>query len=140
MKSIFSAPAIFFTLLTVCGGCSDGNPFEYVPVSGQLTYEDGSLIPAGGMRLQFEPLDVTPIDGMYPRPASTGLDAEGRFAEVTSYKFGDGLMPGRHKVAIAYATDKAGKLLVPQSCTHLSTTPLVADTAELPLKILVPKP
>jgi len=121
-------------------GCGDGSPFEYVPVQGRLTYEDGSAIPAaGGMRLQFEPLDVVAHDGMHPRTASTGLDAEGRFTNATSYKYGDGLVPGRHKVAIAYATDAKGKLLVPKAFTNLATTPLVVNTADQPLEIKVPK-
>lgn len=127
-------------LLSLVGGCGSKVPFEYIPVQGQLTYEDGSLIPASGMRLQFASLDVKPQNGMYPRPASTGLDSEGRFLRVTSYKFGDGLVPGRHKVAIAYATDENGKLLVPKECTNLSTTPLIVDTADAPLEIKVPKP
>lgn len=132
--------AIFSAAVIHLMGCRSNGPFQYIPVHGQLTYEDGSTIPAKGMRLQFEPLDVTAKNGMFPRTASTGLDAEGRFGEVTSYKYGDGLVPGRHKVAIAYATDAEGKLLVPKECTNLATTPLVVDTAELPLAIKVPKP
>jgi hypothetical protein len=127
-------------LLTFSVGCHGGSPFKYVPVQGQVTYEDGSLIPARGMRLQFESLDVAPKNGMYPRPATAALDAEGLFTKATSYKYGDGLVPGRHKVAIGYATDKNGKLLVPESCTNLSTTPLIVDTADAPLVIKVPKP
>ena len=37
-------------LALACAGCSDGNPFDYVPVSGRLMYEDGTPIPAGGIR------------------------------------------------------------------------------------------
>lgn len=121
-------------------GCGDGNPFEYIPVEGRVTYEDGSTIPASGMRLQFASLDVPPQNGMYPRPATATLDAEGLFSKATSYKYGDGLVPGRHKVAIAYARDAAGNLLVPKECTNLATTPLVVDTSQLPLTIKVPKP
>lgn len=127
-------------LLVASTGCGSGSPFEYVPVEGQVAYEDGSLIPAQGMRLQFASLDVLPKDGMFPRSATAGLDAEGRFTTATSYKYGDGLVPGRHKVAIAYATDAKGNLLVPKSCTSLSTTPLVVDTADVPMAIKVPKP
>ena len=132
---------IGFFVLSQLVGCGDGSPFEYIPVQGQLTYEDGSRIPAAGsMRLQFEPLDVSSHDGMHPRTASTGLDSDGRFAEVTSYKYGDGLVPGHHKVAIAYATDAKGKLLIPKDYTNLATSPLEIDTDNLPLEIKVPKP
>ena len=108
------------SLALISVGCGSSAPFEYIPVSGQLTYEDGSTIPASGMKLQFH--------------------AEGKFSEATSYKFGDGLIPGKHKVAIGYATDKAGKLLVPKTATGLGTTEIIVDTAQLPLAIKVPKP
>ncbi len=128
------------SLFAMLVGCGDGTPFQYIPVEGQLTYEDGSTIPAGGMRLQFVTLDVKPKKGAFPRPATTGVGSQGRFENVTSYKYGDGLVPGKHKVAIFYATDKKGNLLVPKECTHVSTTPLIVDTASLPLEIKVPKP
>jgi hypothetical protein len=132
---------VSFVVVSQLIGCNSGSsPFEYVPVSGRVTYEDGSIIPASGMRLQFEPVNANPVNGMHPRTASTSLDGKGHFTDATSYKFADGLVPGRHKVAIAYATDKDGKLLVPESCTSLSTTELTVDTANLPLEIKVPKP
>src|SRR5690606_16771513 len=79
--------------LLFLAGCSDGNPFDYVPVSGRLTYEDGAPIPAGGMRIGFTVMDVAPKDGAFPRPAEAVVDAQGNFSSVTSYKPGDGLMP-----------------------------------------------
>ncbi len=127
-------------LVAVCIGCGSSAPFEYIPVSGQLTYEDGSSIPAPGMKLQFEPLDAPVVEGFHARTATANLNAEGKFNEATSYKFGDGLIPGKHKVAIGYANDKAGKLLVPMSATNLGSTEIIVDTANLPLEIKVPKP
>jgi hypothetical protein len=125
-------------------GCGDGNPFDYVPVSGRLTYEDGTPIPAGGMRIGFTVIDVAPKNGAFPRPAEAVVNAEGNFSSVTSYKPGDGLMPGKHKAAIYYATDAQGKLLIPKDYAHASTTPLVvevtADSARTPLEIKVPRP
>ena len=126
--------------LLLLTGCDDGNPFDYVPVSGRLSYEDGTPIPATGMKLQFEPIDIKSAGGMYARVATADIDAQGNFANATSYKYGDGLVPGRHKVAIGYATDKNGKLLVPKSCTTLGSTELIVDTASLPIEIKVPKP
>jgi hypothetical protein len=128
------------TTFTLLLGCSNNSPFEYIAVQGQLTYEDGSTIPAKGIRLQFITIDVKPHKGAHPRPATTQLNSQGHFDSVTSYKYGDGLVPGRHKVAIFYATDKNGKLLVPKAYTHAATTPLIVDTADTPLKIKVPKP
>jgi hypothetical protein len=127
-------------LAALCGGCADQGPFKYIPVSGRLTYEDGTPIPAKGMKLQFAPLDVQPVNGMHARIATADVDADGHFANATSYKYADGLVAGRHKVAIGYATDANGKLLVLESCTSLGATELVVDTASLPLEIKVPRP
>jgi hypothetical protein len=126
--------------LALCLGCGSGEPFDYIPVTGKLSYEDGSTIPAQGIVLQFIAQDVKPIDGMHPRPATASVNGQGEFNEATSHKFGDGLVPGKHKVALMYATDANGKLLVPVDFTHAGTTPLVVDTATLPLDIRVPKP
>lgn len=130
--------------LSLLVGCGDGNPFAYVPVSGKLTYEDGTPIPAGSIRLQFFVQDIAPINGAYPRPAAADVDQTGAFSCVTSYKYGDGLSPGKHKVSIDYATDAKGKLLVPKEYTHGGTTPLIVeiteDSAETPLEIKVPRP
>ena len=127
-------------LALACAGCSDGNPFDYVPVSGRLVYEDGAAIPASGIRLGFTVQDVGPKGDAFPRPAEALVDAEGNFAECMSYRPGDGLIPGKHKVTIYYAADAKGKLLVPKEFTHPTTTPLVIDTADAPLEIKVPKP
>jgi hypothetical protein len=125
--------------LALCTGCGGGGPFDYIPVTGKITYEDGTPLPSGVM-LKFTAQDVKPIDGMYPRAATASIDGQGNFTEATSYKFGDGLVPGKHKVALMYAKDANGKLVVPAEYTHADTTPLVVDTATLPLEIKVPKP
>ncbi len=120
-------------------GCDGGaSPFAYVPVSGQVTYEDGTPIKEN-IRLQFVSLDQPAVGASHARPALTTVNAQGRFENVTSYKYGDGLVPGRHRVAILDAEEN-GKLLVPQECTNVNTTPLKVDTATLPLVIKVPKP
>lgn len=123
-----------------CCGCGSNAPFDYLPVEGKLTYEDGSPIPADGIVLEFVTLDTAPKETSYPRPGSSKLNKQGEFTCATSYKYGDGLVPGKHKVAIYYATDKDGKLLVPKEYAHIATTPLTIDTAETPLDIKVPKP
>jgi hypothetical protein len=120
-----------------CGGT--GSPFDYVKVTGKLTYEDGTPIPAKGIKLVFDS-QAPPVGDAHPRPGSAMVDANGDFKDVTSYKYADGLVPGKHKVSILYATDEAGKLLVPSEYTKANSTPLVVDTANLPLEIKVPKP
>jgi hypothetical protein len=131
-----------FLILTclVTVGCGSGSPYDYVKAGGKLTYDDGTPIPLGSVRLQFAAQDAPAVEGAHPRPARANLNAQGEFDCVTSYKYGDGLIPGKHKVAIEQAADPKGKLLVPKEYTSLATTPLVIDTNDMPLELKVPTP
>ena len=133
--------SVLLVLAACCSlGCGSSSPFDYIPVSGKITYDDGTPIPASGIRLGFRAIDAKPVGDAYPRPAEAVVDAQGNFGSATSYKPNDGLVPGKHKVTIAYATDAKGKLLVAKEYTDGATTPLVVDTASLPLDIKVPRP
>jgi hypothetical protein len=127
----------FLLLFTcfVCLGCGSSGPYHYVKIDGKLLYEDGSPIPASAIRLQFAAQNAPAIEGAHPRPAVANVDAQGGFPCVTSYKYGDGLIPGKHKVAIQQATDQGGQLLVPNEFTSIATTPLIVDTEDAPLEI-----
>ena len=70
----------------------------------------------------------------------TPSNGEGVFTCATSYKYGDGLIPGKHKVALQYATDANGKLLIPKEYASLATTPLIVDTGEGAIDVRVPRP
>jgi hypothetical protein len=129
--------ALIIVLLAGCGG---EGPFEYAPVRGKVVFEDGAAIPATGMVLQFKAIDAKPVGDMIPRVAQAQVDASGVFTHATSYKYGDGLIPGKHKVAIQFATDAAGKLLVASDCTSLTTTPIVIDTGDGEIEIKAPRP
>lgn len=124
-------------LLSGCGGSN--SPFDYVKVSGKLSYEDGTPIPADGIKLVFDS-QAPPIGDAHPRPGTVMVGVDGQIKDVTSYKYADGLVPGKHKVSILYATDADGNPLVPAEFTKASTTPLVVDTADSPFEIKVPKP
>lgn len=123
-----------------CIGCGSGSPYSYVKATGKLTYEDGTPLPSRGIRLQFAAQEAPAVAGAHPRPGIANVNEAGEFDCVTSYKYGDGMIPGRHKVAIEQATDGKGQLLVPKEYTSIATTPLMIDTANLPLEIRVPKP
>ena len=120
-------------------GCGSPGPFSYVPAEGTLTYEDGSPLPKSGIQLKFFALDAPEKENANPRPAIAHVDAEGRFDLVTSYKYGDGLVPGRHKVAILYAKNN-GESLIPREYASSVKTPLVVSTDDVPLEIKVPRP
>lgn len=119
-----------------CGG--SGNPFQSVPVSGKVTYEDGSQIPIGGMELYFYSQQA-PVDGKHPRPAKVGVGSDGTFDKVTTYKYADGLVRGKHKVLIA-AGDAKG--VIPPEYLDPVKTPLeveVTSSGQV-LEIKIPKP
>jgi hypothetical protein len=119
-------------------GCGSNEPFDYVKVQGTVTYDDGTPLPIRHFQLRFAS-EAPPKGNAFPRPAQTDV-SDGKFDTVTSHKFGDGLVPGKHKVIFAYATDAKGKLVVPPEYTEGSTTQIEIDTADSPLVIRVPKP
>ena len=136
----FCRRPIFIFACCVSIGCNSGSPYKYIKASGKLTYEDGSPLPSRGVRLQFDSQDAPAVANAHPRPAVANVNDKGEFDCVTSYKYGDGLIRGKHKVAIEQATDQKGQLLVPREYTSIASTPLTVDTANLPLEIKVPKP
>jgi hypothetical protein len=80
--------------LVLCGlaGCAPDNPFDQVKVSGTLTYEDGTLIPADMIILKFEPF-AAPLDTKTHPPIGMSYVnvSDGTFDVVTSHKYADGL-------------------------------------------------
>jgi hypothetical protein len=131
-----------FMLLVViltASGCGSGGPFDYVPVSGRVTYDDGSPLP-GSFRLIFVAQNPPKVEGATPRPARANVNDQGEFDCVTSHKYGDGLIPGKHKVALQIAREQGDKTVIAREFTSSESTPLVIDTADSPLEIKVPKP
>ena len=130
---------ILAAILTAVG-CGDATPYSVVPVTGAVTYEDGSLIPAAQIMLTFDPM-AEPIDPKtHPRTAIGYVNVgDGAMQPVTTYKFGDGITAGKHRLLVI-ATDSNNRLLVPKEYTSAHTTPLIVDSADAPFQIKVPKP
>lgn len=108
-------------MLLVClGGCGSSDPFDTVPVSGKVTFEDGSSVPADGMSLVFS-AQVESVDSRtHARPGQAAINvADGTFSEATTNKVGDGLILGKHTVK-AFAYDK-----------DLNEVPLTIDPTEI---------
>jgi len=83
-------------LLFAAGGCGSGNKLPLVPVGGKVTFAGGAC-PAAGT-VTFTPIEVDA--GLPRRPGSGTFYNDGAFV-VTSFKKGDGLVPGRYKVTIS---------------------------------------
>jgi hypothetical protein len=129
-------------LIALVNGCNgSGNPFDSVPVTGKVTYEDGTLIPVPGMKIFFHCLEP-PKEGMHPRPATAGVAADGTFKDVTTYKYADGLVLGQHKVSLV--CEEGGKLTpkIPRDYALPAKTPLRVQVTEYGqhLEINVPRP
>jgi hypothetical protein len=138
-KSLLSFWAM--VLAVAFAGCGASDPFDYVPVQGTVTYDDGSQIPAARLRLTFVP-QAKPIDAKTnPLPGKVDCQPDGSFDKVTSHKFGDGVVPGVHKVLVIALDEKDRPTdAVGPEYSNPSTTPLSVDTAKLPWPIIVKKP
>lgn len=133
MVSLRQPFALCLVAALTVAGC-DNNPFEHVLVRGKISYEDGTVIPAEGLRLFFKS-ETPPIDNKtHPRPGVADVNVkDGTFELASTYKYGDGLVSGRHKVVLVIQPET----LVPREYTSAMTTTLVIDTADVPLDIKV---
>jgi hypothetical protein len=136
------------TVVIVSGlisGCGRTHPFDMEKVSGTVTYEDGSLIPADRIVIRFEPLSAAASEQVHPKAATAVVDtANGRFGELSTFRFGDGVVSGRHKVLLVAVssggTGASKKPLIPTEYGDLGKTPLEVDTADSPFQFSIPKP
>jgi len=141
-------PRCFFlasnVILVVFFGCGSGRPYDTVSVSGEISYEDGSRIPASQITLIFIP-QVAPLDAKtHPRPAVAEVDVnDGTFSELTTWEFGDGAIPGKHKIQVhAYDELDEPSPSVPPVYGSPSTTPLEVEIRHktTDLKLTIKKP
>ncbi len=123
-------------------GCSGASPYDLVEATGSVKYEDGSLIPAESIVIKFEPLAAALDAKTHPRKSYGTVNvADGTFDTVTTHKYGDGVVVGRHKVLIIPTTTD-GKItnLIPNEYRNVDTTPIEVDTDQQPMEIRVKKP
>lgn len=134
LRRRFPAGWLLTVLLGGClAGCGGGAPFKIVPVSGKVTYRDGSLIQADRIVVTFVPQGVEAA-GKDAAAAATGEVnvADGTFAGLTTQKHHDGAIVGKHKVLVqALKTGPAGVgepiAAVPAVYAKAATTPLEVD-------------
>jgi hypothetical protein len=140
---VFARSALVLLFLVGCSGNND--PFSYARVSGTVTYDDGSIIPANKMKVSFHS-ESPPAGNKYPRPGWALVDEKtGKFGCPTSHTAFDGLVRGKHKVVITTADSSQGPLpanLVPPEYADPNKTPLEVDTdnsGSFNLKVHKPK-
>lgn len=112
-------------------GCGESRPVT-CPVRGTVTCQ-GKPVPRG--TVLFNPVDPT-------RPPARGTIASDGTYELTTYRAGDGAVPGEHKIVVNATTEvdparevgepgyRIPQSLVPAEYSSLSTTPLERTVAE----------
>jgi len=129
------------TSLLFLAGCGSKEPFKFVPVSGKITYDDGSVIPVETLTLTFIP-QAAPIDAKtHPRPGMAVVDKDGAFKSATTHKANDGLVRGKHKVTLAGINNMPIPVtVVPKEYSDPAKTPLEVDTDKQPFELKIKKP
>jgi hypothetical protein len=137
----WTATLAFGSLLAA--GCWSREPFALVKVSGRITYEDGTLIPAEGnfVRLMFYPQTPPRDSKTNPRPGAADVDLrDGSFSVVTTHRWGDGLTVGKHKVVICGVLLTDVPKGVPPEYNDMTKPLLEVDTSQQPFQLKIRKP
>lgn len=118
------------SVLVCATGCGSNTPFDFVPVHGKVTYEDGSRIDADRILLTFNPIISGEMGKTVPPGGQTSVNVQdGTFSGVSSHRANDGLAVGRHKVVIVSFKKGAAapSSAVPSIYNKESSTPLEVE-------------
>ena len=114
-------------LISVWTGCGR-EPFKMAPVSGKVTYADGSLIPGDQIVITFHPENAVVVGNQVAGAARGEVNPKDGTYSLTSHKADDGAVPGKYKVSLVATKSVDG---VPTVTTAVaakyqsqSTTPL----------------
>jgi hypothetical protein len=114
-------------------GCGSDVPFDFVPVHGKVTYEDGSRIEADSILVTFNPILTEEKGRMVPPGGQTQVNVQdGTFSAVSSHRKDDGVAVGRHKVVVVSFKKGANgttapSTAVPPAYRNVSSTPLEVE-------------
>jgi predicted small lipoprotein YifL len=128
-----SALIAVLCLVASVSGCGSKVPFDFVPVHGKVTYEDGTPIAADSILVTFNPVATTEKGKVVPPGGQTNVNVQdGTFSAVSSHRKDDGVAVGRHKVVVvAFAKGPNGNTVpsaaVPAIYHKESTTPLEVE-------------
>jgi hypothetical protein len=130
------------SLLVAIGGCGPSVPYKTTKVSGKVTYDDGTPIPGHRVVVQFLPQVQAINPKQYPRPGRAEVKPDGTFSEVTTWKYADGVIPGRQKVLVESLDERQrpNGAVDPQFATAETTLTADVVAGAGPLEIKVPKP
>ena len=106
--------------VALVAGCGDGRP-ERVPVSGKVLI-DGKPLETGNIR----------VHASANRAASGKIESDGRFT-LSTYEFGDGVVPGNHMVTVTGAkilNAQTMRWVAPKKFADASTSGLTLEVTE----------
>ena len=114
----------------------------HTSVSGKVSYEDGTLIPAKRIYIQFFPEAANVEQNQFMASGTVDVTT-GAFADVTN-RNGQGTPVGKCKVMLMSTTENGNSMTdeIPEEYRTLDTTPLTVDIQPKngPLTITVKKP
>jgi len=149
LSRTFALEKVLFALLgslVAAGGCSR-EPFPLIPVTGKVTYADGSLIPGEAIMVRFVPVERKTV-GKDVAGAATGYlnPRDGTFPGLTTHKGLDGAVPGRYKVILSCIDlnpkSAASAHAIPRRYQDPQLTPLEVEvsTANRYFELTIEKP
>ena len=116
----WTAALAALALLAGCGGA----PFDIVPVKGKVTYQGGEPIPGHRVEISFYP-QVEKKGAEHAKEGNAILNEDGTFDYATTWKHGDGLIVGKHKVTVqALDENEVPTAAVPNKYRSPKDTPL----------------
>jgi len=118
-------------------------PFRYRPVSGKVTYADGTVLPVEDLYVIFYPQKKATDARIRPRAGRAVIDGKtGAFSSVTSRKAKDGLLKGLHKVTLHLPEGVSGMSggVFGSEYSDIARTPLSIDVTHAPIVIKIEKP
>jgi hypothetical protein len=120
MRAGFCSVAVAIFALLACAGCGSqaAAPSPTVPVKGKVTWK-GKPLTRG--TVMFEPQD-------YGRDAYGNIQPDGTFV-LSTFKAGDGAVPGTHRVGIT-ATGTGGADILPLKYRSPSSSKIEFEVAE----------
>jgi len=128
-KKLASARPRFALLfcLAVSVGCGYQPPFKTVPVSGKVSYTDGTPIQEHELYVKFVP-QVEPNGKDHARQGIATVKPDGTFSDMTTWKVGDGATVGKQKVLVtATGKEMHPSAAVPPIYSDPATTPLTCE-------------
>lgn len=134
-KVRFSSALIAGLSIAACvPGCGSNVPFDFVPVHGKVTYEDGSLIEADSILVTFNPILSEAKGKFVPPGGQTNINVQdGTFSSVSSHRKDDGVAVGRHKVVVVSFKKGPNGMPVPTA----AVPPVYRNVNSTPLEIEV---